>query len=78
MFGFIKRLFTMSDRVEIASDRVALALEGMADDLERARQRVRQCLGLDDTETITVSPSLPEALPEVAPDPEIKPRRKRG
>lgn len=57
MLSFLSRLFGGLSRVEAASDRVALAMEGIAEDLEQARAALRQRIGLDGL-------PAPAALPE--------------
>jgi hypothetical protein len=44
MLNWIRKLFTGLDRTEAASDRAALALEGIADLLEQAHVALRQRL----------------------------------
>ncbi len=46
--GWLKRLFGGMDRSEAASERIATALEGMAADLEAARDALRQRLGIEE------------------------------
>jgi hypothetical protein len=58
MLKFLGRLFGAADRVEVASDRLALAVEGIADDLEKLRASLRDRLGLD-SPPATAVPALP-------------------
>jgi hypothetical protein len=44
MFHWIKKLFTGLDRTEAASERAAVALEGIADLLEKAHVALQQRL----------------------------------
>jgi hypothetical protein len=68
MFGFLKRLFGMADRTDRAGDRIALAMEELADDLEAVRAAVRQRLGLDEADA---HPAALQARPasEATPEP---------
>jgi hypothetical protein len=56
MLKFLGRLFGAADRVESASDRLALAVEGIASDLESVRAALRERLGLD---SLPAVPALP-------------------
>jgi hypothetical protein len=56
MLKFLARLFGAADRVEVASDRLALAVEGIASDLESVRAALRERLGLD---SLPAVPALP-------------------
>jgi hypothetical protein len=60
MLSFIRKLFGSMDRGEAASERVAVALEGLAEDVERVRAALRERLGV--AELSAASPALP-ALP---------------
>jgi hypothetical protein len=68
MFNFIRKLFGGLDRSEAAAERVALAVEGLAEDLEGLRARVRQRLGLD----APAGPAAPEAPEAVAELPAVE------
>jgi hypothetical protein len=48
MMQWLKRLFGVLDRGNAASERIALALEGMAADLEAARAMLRDRVGLEE------------------------------
>ncbi len=60
--NWLKRLFGMADRNERATERISLALEGIADVLEEAQALVRQRFSLTNGEEL---PALPE--PEEIP-----------
>ncbi len=71
MFGWIKRLFLGMDRAEVAAERIALAVEGIADDLEAVRASMRQRFGLDETPVshaalAAASPPAPAEEPVLA------------
>jgi hypothetical protein len=51
MFGWIKSLFSADDRPALAQERINVALEGIASDLEQARANLRVRLGLEVEET---------------------------
>jgi hypothetical protein len=65
---FLARLFGAADRVESASAHLALAVEGIASDLESVRAALRERLGLD---------SLP-AVPALSAPEDNAAGRKRG
>jgi hypothetical protein len=58
MLKFLGKLFGAADRVESASDRLALAVEGIASDLESVRAALRDRFGLDALPATAV-PALP-------------------
>lgn len=62
MLNFLKSLFGMTSRANAAADRVALALEGLADDMEAVRARVRDHFGLGEPD------ASPPALTEDTAD----------
>lgn len=61
MMTWIKRLFGVLDRTDAASERIALAMEGMATDIEAARGMLRDRLGIDGNEASLPAPALPAA-----------------
>ncbi len=57
MIGWIKQLFSSFDRQQSAAERAAVALEGIATDLEAMHATLRERLGHQD---VTVTPSVIE------------------
>ncbi len=47
MLNWIKSLFTRLDRGDAAAERIAVALEQMAGDIEAARDQLRNRLGIE-------------------------------
>lgn len=66
MLAWIKGLFTRLDRGDKAADRIAVALEDMANDIEVARDALRHRLGIAEEQR----PALEAA--------EEKPEKKNG
>jgi hypothetical protein len=73
--GWLKRLFGILDRGDAAAERVAVALEGIAGDLEEVRARLRQRFGLEDAAPAAV-PAL--ALEDHGGNGEAPPAKKNG
>jgi hypothetical protein len=70
--NWIKRLFGMCDRADAAAERIGVALEGLASDLEEVRERVRERFGLSMSE-----PPLLPAPAEEAEEPKRNGHKRR-
>lgn len=52
MFQLIRRLFGWTDRAEAAGERIAVALEGLAGDVESMRAAFRARIGAEEVVTL--------------------------